>query len=579
MKKKTVIITAIAAVAAIAIGVGVYLCLPKSEEPVEPSRPVETQPVALPDTKTEYEFEINAAYETMMHAAGYREFVADYHRWTATTPYPCDFHKLTMDGDIAILEFDYASLDVTGEEMEWSDGWKIYATKATEAKDITDLAEQEWDETNIIDYNELFPDDINTYRDVFEYDYVKTVSDTEDALAVNMVIYYPESGNLYNIYKIFDNPEQQNLSMPSVLWEDEESALMYQTLNSQVITEDEFPIEIAEFKIKTDKETKTYKYRVGMTLAAWASSELNEGKYRVGYLDYVVSDDYQYVYPEAAADIRFLTDENDTIEFINVKDDEDLATVAYDTEQSLSFVSTPVAVAHIVNYKTPLLINKVQIANTYENGGSKLFQIGSMFLPDEENTLYLDDIEDNVLKDMKMYVFKEPTEFRLEIQANGFDSHVSPYSADEEWMQIPADAYEVSFERCENEFTHDEDEDIDILTRENIIKATWNPVDTGLDEFNENVIAITYKDKVVCWIHLPNYINDNGIFDFTEIDIIIDMDGNIILESETKTEEELAAAKEYLMNNEEFMNRVREDMENGFAVDEALGDEEHDHTH
>ena len=187
----------------------------------------------------------------------------------------------------------------------------------------------------------------------------------------------------------------------------------------------------------------------------------------------------------------------------------------------------------------------------------------SVYSLNDQITLSLYNVDQSILSDIKVYSFKE-TAAIIDIiqQGNGFLDHLSPI--DEKNLSIPEDAKAISFTRVDNDFIEYTDpesqETVSELRYENIVSATWQVnQEQNFEQTNLNVFAVTYKDEVIYWIHIPVYSDTTYMFDFSKINIILNQDGSFYLESDVYTEEELLVAKEILEQEENWYEGLMQD--------------------
>lgn len=537
-----------------------------NEQPSPPTEILEPEPqTATPTILSEgtYTWDTNIAYETAIHALGYEELCSDYSRPTPWCPYPCEMQKLTVTEEGFCLNFAYQTLFLTKEinettdaidlelisELELVDGWALYGQKSDKITNIISLSDKEYGEVQ--NTNE---DNIDTsFRQ--QRTYVFTNSQNEqNNITICYAIYYPRTKNLYNFVKTFDSSENVP-QPPAILWEKEEDLISHKLQNSTFYLHDDYPIEMAEFQIKTGNTIKTYQYRVGMTLEAWAASELACGEWMNMAESQVLSADTKYILSLGDKNINKLLDETKTLVAQPAKE------VHPNLEEYINlFVKpamTPTTMTHIVDWQSPLCITGVKIDSLYAvSNRYTLHHQAYIYDTSETITISLNNIDEALVNDMNLYVFKEPTEFLLDMEKQGgFFQYINSLSNKTELITIPKDARAIPFTITENTFEIVENEQV--LSAERIASATFTiNAEPNYDPYNPNVFAITYKDNIVCWIHVPIWSSNTNIIDFSQITVVLDEDGNFELKSEYYSEDELIQIQEMIKNDPQMYEEL-----------------------
>lgn len=442
-------------------------------------------------------------YEAFIRSMGFGEFRADYWRPTADSEVAITLKDLTFNGEVFKLEFDYTGWDAATDGTYEDNGWILYGTKSDGPKNISEYNDENMPNVDILDMNELFPD-TSDYRHVVDY----TLFDVQDEVMTDVVVvsavYYPATGNLYNLVKVYGElPE--SYAAPRVLFEDEEDVSIFGVKNSELEIVDGYPVEMAEFTINYGDKTETYKYRVGMSLSNWAASELNTGDWVNGYANGVFSPEYDYVIYGADNDMRYLMDDA----VITALETNYEATGMIVTPEHMysilhDNIRTPTGIAHLVDYKTPLLTNGFRVVGKYDGSSDyQMFDIGSVYSASESLEIYMNNIDDSLIPDIKVYALKEPMELiDMLAEGGGYSSHIHPFAADDEKLTIPETAYCMTVERVP-----EANENAPVKT--NAVVATYDmSADPNFDPHNENVFAVTYQGKLVYWIHMPIFASE-----------------------------------------------------------------------
>lgn len=441
------------------------------------------------------------AHDAIIRGLGFKEFYPV--AWQVANVYE-DYipeHLVYVDKTFK-LEFQHVVYDGDTAESSLVDGWTLYGTKGTAPNNITSYKASDY----------MFADEYDPYAEVENYqnDYCirKTYSfynienDVPTKLIVCEAYYYPETGNLYNLVREMD-PMGWNYRWPQVLIDTKENANAVIPNEFAVEWIDDYPVEVAKFTIKSGSTEETFKYRVGMTLSTWAVSELNTSDWLVAFDEALFSEDYKYVIEEGYLDIRDLMSENGIIEATknNLYSKKEL-------EEAFTFSYTPTTQMHLVNWKTPLLLNGIRIESnytgyyTYQN-----FNIGHLYHVDDILKIYFSNIHEELLPDIKIYAFTEPVGIANAIeQGGGLHGHNKADPTLYDFMQIPENAYEISLEKLPN---HDHNHDSDVpCTNDDAVGVYITTQDPNFTPYNTKALAITYKNTLVYWVHMP-FFSDN----------------------------------------------------------------------
>lgn len=347
----------------------------------------------------------------------------------------------------------------------------------------------------------------------------------EDAAgnAYNVVIvalvYYPLSGNLYNIiYRELENTEA--FCMPY---------LVYQAMSkfpfhseTQTLTYGDFPFEMSQFAIQCDENRYVYDYRPGMSLSDWACSELNTDGWIPWFDDMILSPDRKYCCSSGYSDLQgSVTEDTNVIMaqefdgsvnyFSNYIGDFD----SYAEGQLLAMElqgneGISVTVAHMVNARTPLMTPGFRIVAT-EDGRAAYHSVEmslGLYRPDDILDIYMNDIANELIPHIKLYAFPESQAFLDSINGNTIlNAHPMPLAKDSEMLTIPENAVCLTFERVKDGQEAPNSPNPTRPGHENLNKdavyARYVTKDApNLVEGVNLVFAITFDDDLVYWIHM-----------------------------------------------------------------------------
>ena len=433
-----------------------------TEEPAEaPTEPVEAEPTVL-------SWPSNDTYTMVLRGLGYKEVDFSNHVIgngetyfdkdgnISASPIPsATVHNIQFLGDTVRVEFSWYEFEDRYEE----DGWQLYCTKADSVDNISGLNPEDYDVYDAFDHNEM-TGETSDFVEIWKYMYMKE----PDKMAFVTAYYYPDSGNLYNLVKLYDHHPDMSPN-PQLLCKNAEVAEDY-LLDSEVELTfvDSYPIATSEFAIICDDQATTYKYRVGMSLAAWAASELNTDGWVLGPDNMLFSPDHQYWlgcsdfslemhgYDDVEGDGNFFIGIRSTAEHRNA------------LEQSLE---ADTAAAYLVDWQTALLpTNFAVVGNHTEEVAYGMYDMACGLDGAETLNLYMRNVHPSLLADVKVYAVKDNPE-----------------------MQIPEDALVLSFVEAE-------------VSEQDARFGQTMAVATCDMAAGANAFAITYQGKLVYWIKL-----------------------------------------------------------------------------
>ena len=195
------------------------------------------------DAKTE-SWEDYDEYNSVIRAMGFNEFHAGYDllseeeiayfgaekMYEAMGP-QFKLEELKYNGEVFRLDLDYTDFDYGLYEQEGRpgkliDGWIILGCKADSAANISGFENEDFDYGGSINHAELFPELYDGYCEKVEYSFYNLDENEMPTVLVQCTaIYYPESGNLYNIIKAsYDNLLEGTTYFPAVLYPTREIA-------------------------------------------------------------------------------------------------------------------------------------------------------------------------------------------------------------------------------------------------------------------------------------------------------------------------------------------------------------------
>lgn len=353
---------------------------------------------------------------------------------------------------------DKVRIELSCYDLEYNmeASWVLYCTKADSMADISGINIDDYDGCQVENFSDLFDDwAAKDFVQLTLFTYYKGIEDWAEVKAY----YYPQSGNLYNFVKTYDNISELAVS-PDVLYKDAIAADDYMLdSNFELTWVNEYPIVTSEFTIICDDQATTYKYRVGMSLAAWAASELNTDGWVLGPDNKLFSPDHQYWLEctdfqlEQSGNGKFLIGMRSTAEHKNAL---------------MKALAANTAAAYLVDWRSALLLtNFAVVGNQTEEVAYGMYDMAYGLEGAETLKLYMRNVHPSVLADVKVYAVKDNPE-----------------------MQIPEDALGLSF--VESEVSGQ-----DARFGQTMAVATFDMTADGANAF-----AITYQGKLVYWISL-----------------------------------------------------------------------------
>ena len=157
-------------------------------------------------------------YETVLKDMGFGEVDLDLHRIMkadGTLGAPTTTVKnITYNDDVFRMELSTFDQDLNTE----TDGWVLYGIKATEIADISGFDPEECDFYDVFNMADGFPE----YKE-YSAEYVNyTYYYGENGYTEVKAVFFPETGNLYNLVNSYDSYPENGVASPSVIWRKEQ---------------------------------------------------------------------------------------------------------------------------------------------------------------------------------------------------------------------------------------------------------------------------------------------------------------------------------------------------------------------
>lgn len=442
----------------------------------------------------DYQDFLNILYEM-----GFYELQVEYHKTSLESQnWPSVLREMTYSEDEFRLVLDYENYNEATGETEMVEGWIIYGAKSDRIQNISGIDAADYGYCDEFDWYKEFPENDDGYRQWVEYTY------GDPGMVICRAIYYPESGNLYNIVKAFEEPPMF-MTVPRMLIENREDMQGLKAIQKEKITVDGYTMELAEFTLHWGENSETYRYRIGMSFSDWAASELNTGGWVAGFEGGIYSPDYRYAVFSQIPDITYSVDLYNNVYAVENVPEVSLYPASVELmEWGMSSDFIAFGTAHLVNWQTPLLTPGFKIMGEYEfRSDYYMFDLGSNFIAGEKLNIYMKQVDKALLPDIKLYIFKESQEMVDLIREGTMASHTHPLAADSPLLAIPENATCLTFEPA------DPNRDQIYYADRDVVVARYDmSADPNFSPVGENVYAITYRDQLVYWIHVPVY--DSG---------------------------------------------------------------------
>ena len=472
--------------------------------------------------------------------------------------------EITQDG--FVMELDRMQYVESEGAVCHVDPWKAYGTKGEELGVFVDLENQDYKLYGTFDLSGTdAASQIVQYADY--YYYRGTASEKGEAEAHVTAIYYPSSGNLYNVVQECTEPPSTDGRTAFIFARNAgeyRGGITVETLHYGV-----FSFELHTFGIQYGENVSFYQYRPGMSLSDWACSELNTDGWIPWYGDTVLSPDRAYIADTAYLDMRdemgvypnpdnvIVAEEydgsvnavnndythvaNSPIDFGSLGTGASVSMMTGDQikeimeqngltslEEVVDYInqsgtadmlvnSTPIA--HMVNAKTPLFTPGFRIVGKKEGRAAyHSVEMGrSGYLLDDILDIYMNGIADELIPHIKLYAFPESEEFMATLESNDiFVSHPIPLEQGNEMLTIPENAVCLTFERVPdgqeapnspNPFKPSHEN----LNKDAVYARYVTKDDPNFCEGVNLVFAITFDDELVYWIHMGANFNETDI--------------------------------------------------------------------
>lgn len=516
-------------------------------------------PTEPPVVYTPYELSEGETYMDVVQAMGFWELDmelcaedARFFEWEGAQDARATPVSLEVTENGFHMEVDYVGgVSFLDPEDPWASTTKVvpvgivdvYGTKADGLANLSDIDPEDYqywedcfypDESgNFIDFvteDSLYAGDEYFYiwDEYFYCDF-----DDEGNYCNKTSVYmeqYAESKNLYNI--VVHEPDSNTSCYPQLLLMDLRTVPFQPPV--QTLTYGDFTFEMAQFAIEWNEKRYIYEYRPGMTLSAWACSELNTDGWIPWFDGLVLSPDRKYcLSTNDFAGVQGQMNENsnifvaqeydgsvgyyskDFIENYGPFSDEKLLAMELEGNDGIS-----VTVAHMVNARTPLMTPGFRIISREDGRGAyHSVEMGDgLSRLDDIFDIYMNHIADELIPHIKLYAFPESQAFLDSIKGNTIlNAHPTPLDKGSEMLTIPEDAVCLTFERVPDgqeapNSPNPRKPGHENLNKDAVYARYVTKDDPNLVEGVNLVFAITFDDDLVYWIHMgrlypePRYV-------------------------------------------------------------------------
>lgn len=490
----------------LAVGCSLVACGPK-EDPVM-TIPVPTTPVEdtssvgtnIPSEVNKKEYTDLQYCEAVIHSVGFIEFYTDLRAPAENMSQTFIADKLLYGENQFDLDFQYANWSEDGTATMLP-GWHLYGAKGQAPVNISPYKTSDYMHVEEFTLEEQDPSAADNYCQTKEYLLYNLQNDQPIDVITVIAYYYPSTNNIYNLVREHPDPEEANITMPELLVQHKADADIIIPRNLEVIWEDNFPIETAEFVLQAGEVEETYRYRLGMTLSTWATSELNTSSWFVGFNETLFSADYKYMVPYGEVDLRYHITEGGKITAV-----ENTEYDIKELQEAFTFNFTPTTQAHLINWKTPLLLPGIRIESDYTGYYiPQNFNIGHIYGIDDTLNIYLTGITEEMLPHVKIYALAETEEIVNIIRnGDGLSSHFKATPETSAYLKVSEKAFNIPLQKAD----HSHAEEYGYAPMGELV-AIYKPAeDPNFSAENERALAITYNDELVYWIHMPIFSSD-----------------------------------------------------------------------
>lgn len=486
--------------------------------------------------------------------------------------YPKDYELISLTYNDKAFRLDFTAIDYWGSGQHY-EGFSLYGTKANGPADITGInleayTEDIWEggpvDTGIPENVKNFLTEMNVtipiIKKVTTYTAIDpALADSEEYIMNSMPqiyhasFYYPATGKLYNFVRESQGILNTWFNTPSNILNTEWQLLLKHSFEKEIIPYGDFTVELNQFAVQYGGQLAIYQYRPGMSLIGWACSELNtdgwipwydnsvlspDRKYMVRFADHEISEISQGFCIEAAEfdgspdwywNVGFILSNGKELPNITAATQAErrknletwLADIGGTEEEEKNGGGLiPFQLAYTVNAYTPLITEGFRTMSTLDGRTwYHMMDLNAVYLLDDTIDVYMNNISDEVLPHVKLYVFPEPQGMLDALGGkNIMDVDLQALHLNADWMEIPENAVCLTFNRCpdgqdapDSPFpyapAHGENRNKNAVYARYKVAEDPN-VDPSVGFQNPHFVdlpmamAITYDDEIVYWIHL-----------------------------------------------------------------------------
>lgn len=537
-----------------------------TEMPTEQPTEAPTEPPVI--TYTEYTLGDNEIYEEVILSMGFCEAAPglyqnheDFFGRTAL----CEATGLSITENGFRMELYTEGKGGMRNQAEQTADWVLYGAKADGLANISGLSKDTYKYYTQSNQKEYWPED--GHCQFTDYSFYSTNNGYITKLGYIYAVYYPETGNLYNLVREYTGIRTMDTGSthPWIFIETDWERIPYQ-MDAYTVQHGDYELTMSKFAILWGHQWKVYEYRPGMSLMSWACSELNtdgwipwydnsirspDGKYIVTWADRPVeeiAEGYSITarvydgFPDWYWNIGFVLEDGTELPNLEASSQEErrknLETYLADqglTEEECKTGNNliPETMAYMVNAYTPLVTEGFRIMSKMDGRTwYHMVEINAFYTDDDVLDVYMNNISDDVLSHIKMYAFPEPQEMLDALDGkNIMDVDLQALHLGADWLKIPENAVCMSFQRCRNGGdapdspfpyppAHGANPNYNaVYARYKVSEDPNFDPDAGF--VNPHYVdqamafAITYDDEIVYWIHLGSHVFHKDTSDFT----------------------------------------------------------------
>lgn len=526
-----------------------------TEAPTEAPTEEPTKPEIV---YTPYTLGENEVYEEVIQRMGFCEVAPDLyesHEAFFERTGSCKATGLSLTENGFRMELFTTGLGGLSFKFEETPDWVLYGAKGDGLADITDFHQKNYKYFTESSQKEYWPKD--GYCQFTEYAHY-SLNDNGDINRLGNIfaIYYPDTGNLYNLVREYSGIRTMSTSSshPGIFIESDWDDIAFES-SVYTVQHEEYEVPMSKFVLRWGRKWSICEYRPGMSLIGWACSELNttgwipwydnsirspDGKYFIEWADRPIEEiaaegpiaALRYNgYPDWYWQIDFTLQDGTVLPNFDAPSpmiqrnnmEAWLADWGVTEEEAKTGNGTtliPFPVAYTVNAYTPLITEGFRTMSKVDGRVRyHMLELNGFFILDDVIDVYMNNISNEVLPHIKLYVFPEPQEVFDALGGRSImDVDMRELHLGADWLKIPENAVYLDFQRCSNgsdapnsphpfHASHGENPNYNAVYARYTVAEDPN-VDPDSEYLDLGYVdlpmamAVTYDEEIVYWIHL-----------------------------------------------------------------------------